>query len=267
MRRVVIVSLATGLLAGGLVCPPLAQRLRASDQVAQTAAAASFQQPARDTQARVQTGSGVIRGRVTRADDGMPLANATVLLEGRALSASRTVTTDERGAFEFRDLPSGQFQVYAFKPGFLRLYYGQRIAQNQSPAAFTLGDGQRLDSMDIALPRGAVIEGRLLDRYGDPIAGARIESMRSRYVNGERQLVHDEGRSSASTDDLGRFRIYNLDAGAHYLSAAVSDVIETDQRPLVFYPGTFSSAEAQPVVLRTGQEVSGIALQIPPVEP
>jgi hypothetical protein len=176
------------------------------------------------------------------------------------------VTTDERGAFDFRGLPAGQFQLYALKPGFVRLGYGQRTSQNnENPSPITLADGQQLESLEIALPRAAVIEGRLLDQYGDPVAGARIESMRRRYTNSSKYVLTDDEGRSTSTDDHGRFRIYNLEAGPHYLSAVVSGVVDTDQRPTLFYPGTFSMADAQPVVLRTGEEVSGIALQIPSV--
>jgi hypothetical protein len=197
------------------------------------------------------------------ADTGQPLPYADILLGGRAIEQSRSTSTDDRGVYEFPNLPAGSYSVLGRKPGYVLKYLGRRNARVQTAIGLDLTDGQVLDTGDFALARAAVIEGRLLDDSGDPIAGARVRTMRARYTNGERQLAYDEGRSG-STDDLGRFRIFNLEAGAHYLIADISNVVDTDKRPSIFYPGTFSPTDAQPIILKTGQEVSGIALQFVP---
>jgi hypothetical protein len=57
------------------------------------------------------------------------------------------------------------------------LEFGQR-RPNEPGRPITLADGQVVDRVDISLPVGGVIAGRVLDDTGEPLAGA----VRQRYV-------------------------------------------------------------------------------------
>ena len=221
-------------------------------------------QPPRDVQLPgMQTGTGVIRGRVLRADTDGPLVHAEVDLTGTAIrEMPRSASTNERGEYEFSRLPAGTYTVYVRKAGYVGLYYGRRDARNTAAVPIALADRQVLESIDVSLQRSAVIEGRVIDQHGDPVQDVRVESMRRRYVSGERVLRKDEGRSATASDDLGRFRIYNLDAGPHYLSVVQDALPETDRRSPMFYPGTFSPSDAQPIVVTAGQEHVGVVIQL-----
>src|SRR6266849_2843832 len=56
----------------------------------------------------VQTGT--IRGIVVDPQ-GLPVANVTVTLTSRALQGRRTTTTEADGAYSFRQLPSGDYDI------------------------------------------------------------------------------------------------------------------------------------------------------------
>jgi hypothetical protein len=59
--------------------------------------------------------------------------------------------------------------VSATKSGFVSVQYGQ-LRPFESGKAIDLIDGQVMDKADIAMPRGSVISGRIVDEFGEPIA-------------------------------------------------------------------------------------------------
>jgi hypothetical protein len=212
----------------------------------------------------------VIRGRILRADTTAPIARAMVTISSPALIETRTATTDERGGYQFADLPAGLYTVRAMRNGFVTMSYGQRSATNRTTSQIDLADAQTMTA-DVSLPAAAVIEGRLFDEYGDPVAAATVQSMRRRVQNGARVLVGDGVTSM--TDDFGRFRIYGLAAGVHYLGVAPATPAGGTPRPVptiegataalrTYYPGTSSDAQAQPITLAAGQEAAGISFQL-----
>src|SRR6188474_782552 len=126
---------------------------------------------------QAKTGTARLRGRVMTTETGGPVRRAQVRIMGPDIG-SKTATTDAQGRFEFRDLPAGRFNLSAAKSGFVTVQYGQ-TRPFESGKAIDLTDGQVLDKADIAMPRGSVISGRLVDEFGDPIADAIVNSMRS----------------------------------------------------------------------------------------
>ena len=145
---------------------------------------------------QVKTGTARIRGRVMSAETGGPVRRAQVRISGPDIGA-KTAITDADGRFEFRDLPGGRFNLSATKSGFVTVQYGQ-TRPFESGKAIELVDGQLLDKADIAMPRGSVIAGRVLDEFGDPVADAIVNAMRSAWTGGRRRLqptgriAHDE---------------------------------------------------------------------------
>ena len=57
-----------------------------------------------------------------------------------------------------------------------------------------LQDGQQLASANFALARGGAITGRVFDDFGDPVANARVQVLRSQIVEGRRRLDPDRQR-------------------------------------------------------------------------
>src|SRR6478735_2286551 len=87
--------------------------------------AVAAQQPPRDS-ARPLAGTASIGGRVfVDGDATRPARRVRVTLTNVAKSSpGQTATTDDNGAFAFRELPAGRFELQAFKNAYLRASYG-----------------------------------------------------------------------------------------------------------------------------------------------
>ena len=90
-------------------------------------------------------------------------------------------TTDADGRFEMKELLAGRYSVTATKAGYVTMQYGQRRPEQQGTMLEIL-DGQLVEKIAFSLPRGGVIVGRVLDEFGEPMAGAQVSALRSRFV-------------------------------------------------------------------------------------
>ena len=133
--------------------------------------------PPRDVGAAAPEGTGRIRGRVLMADGGAPLRRAQVMIISQEVGIRRMTTTDANGRYEFARLPAGQYNITASKGGYVTLQVGQR-RPFEPGTPVRIADGQTLNDVDAALPRGGVIGGRVTDEFGEPLAGAQVQALR-----------------------------------------------------------------------------------------
>ena len=220
--------------------------------------------PRRDpTQPPQEAGAATIKGRVVALDTGAPLRHVQLRLSGEKLRPGRATLTDAQGQYEFKDLVAGRYSLMASKGGFVMLQYGQR-GPRDSGRAIQLTDRQTLDKVDIALPRGAVITGRVVDEAGEPVSDMSVQAMQYRLMNGKRRLVSAGGYRGTATNDIGQYRIYGLPPGEYYVSVSGRqgqmmgmDVQQDDNSSgyaPTYYPSTPSVAEAQKVAIGVGEE-------------
>jgi len=183
--------------------------------------AAGQQRPVRDTPAQqVDLGdapTGSIAGRVMDAATLRPMIRARVLLSASELPGGRGALTDESGAFAFAELPAGRYTLSASRTGYVGVSYGQRRPL-QDGTPLQLADGQRLEGIELRLPRGSAISGTVYDELGDPLPGAQVRVMRYQYAQGSRQLTPAGG---GQTDDRGQYRVWGLNPGEYYVSASI----------------------------------------------
>ncbi len=276
-------------LAAVCVCSLLAAgELRAQEVIInRTTTEAPIQMPGMPGMGprQAKTGTARLRGRVTAAEAGGPVRRAQVRISGPDIG-SKSALTDAEGRYEFRDLPAGRFNLSATKSGFVTVQYGQ-TRPFESGKAIDLTDGQLMDKGDISMPRGSVISGRLLDEFGDPIADAMVSAMRSVWSGGRRRLM-STGRT-ATTNDLGQFRIYGLSPGDYFVSATSrgGDMMGMEMAMAAtlgaaaaggpvgsnpnsgyaptYFPGTANGAEAQKISLTAGQEAQNTDFALLPV--
>jgi protocatechuate 3,4-dioxygenase beta subunit len=213
-------------------------------------------------------GTAVVRGAVVAADSGAPLRHAQVRATGSG-TGTRVVTTDAQGVFEIRDLSAGRYAITAAKAGFVTMQYGQKRA-GEGGTPLEIADGQRVDKVLIALPRGSVISGRVSDEFGEPVANAVVSAMRYGYVAGVKRLVAPGVQNARdTTDDQGSFRLFGLPPGEYVVSAvlrtggdgAAADREQVGYAP-TYFPGTPSITDAARVNVGLGQEQSGIAFSL-----
>ena len=176
------------------------------------------QQPARDTATQAQpavTGSGIITGFITTAGTGGPVRRARVTLSGQELRGGRSTLTNDNGQFTFAALPAGRFTLTASKAGYVDVPFGaKRPGRPGTP--IQLADKQKLENANIALPKGGVITGVVIDENGEPAPGTQVRVMRFVMRTGERTL---QSAGQAQSDDRGFYRVWGLQPGEYLISA------------------------------------------------
>jgi uncharacterized GH25 family protein len=206
-------------------------------------------QAVRDSPAR--TGQAVaISGRVVADDTGDPLPNARVTLTP-ASAATRVVLSDAEGRFTL-SASAGRHTVVASKSGYAR-------------RELTMNAGG--DALEIRLPRGAAISGRVVDEFGDPVMAARVTA-ETRSPTGTTTVA------TTDTDDRGEYRLASLPAGAFVVAVrTIGEMVPTNVGNNAiamiptprkgFYPGTRTATEAEELRLQPGDDRAGIDLRVP----
>jgi hypothetical protein len=238
------------------------------------------------------TATGLLMGQVTMAGTGQPVEGVRVTLSGATVRGSRNALTNEEGEFAFLDLPAGTFTVRGTLTGHIAGTYGQK-APGKPGTAIVLLEGQQFKNASFEIARGGVITGVVFDEKNRPSIGTPVRAMRWVIQSGERALVN---AGSATTDDRGIYRMFNLTPGEYIVSAMprntsvqvvmamqaerteelralglVGEVAmyQTAQQQAgitgtaegyapVFFPGTTDVALAQPVRVGIAEEQQGV---------
>jgi protocatechuate 3,4-dioxygenase beta subunit len=225
------------------------------------------QGPPRDNAQPAKAGTATLRGHVVAADTGQPLRKAQVRVVAGDIRENRMTTTDADGRYEFKELPAGRYNVTASKGSYVVLQYGQQ-RPFEAGKPLEILDGQTVEKVDFSLPRGAVITGRVLDEFGEPLADAQVMVQRYQNMGGRRRLV-PAGRT-AMTNDIGEYRLFAIPPGQYYLSATLRNMGmmgDSDDRSgyaATYFPGTPNIAEAQRLTIGIGQAMSDVNMALMP---
>ena len=138
-----------------------------------------------------------------------------------------------------------------------------------------LSDNQTADNVDVRLIHGAVITGRIVDEFGEPVPNAAVTALRRQYQQGQTRLVPSGERAQAN--DIGEYRIFGLAPGQYYVSATVQALTlampvgnsvevsgQNSGYAPTFYPGTSDTASAQKVTVGGAQTLSGVDIALTP---
>ena len=248
MNRSLVVIGSALLLAGSLAAQ-------------QAPPASATQLPPRDASPpRPPQATASISGEITAAANGQPLHRVRVTLTG-SIANPLTAVTDDRGEFEILNVPAGSYSVTATRAGYLTIQYGQRRPR-EAVRRLDVREGQALKHVDIALSRGAVVAGRIVDELGEPYPGVRVEAVEPRYINGRRVAV---AAGIDTTDDIGEFRISGLNPGTYTVRASTIETWEGEgdrkdafAYSITYFPGSAGPDGAEIITLAVGQEVANL---------
>ncbi len=173
--------------------------------------------------AQGQTGPYSISGIVSNSATGEPVKNALVTLnfqfmprpEGGAtarapipLRGPVSTLSGVGGDFVFSSLPEGRYSLAAQKPGFT-------FEPSPTPGMITLNSS--LTNASLKLSPLGVIEGKVIDREGEVVPGVNVVAISVNIVDGMRIT---KSQRSVSTNDVGGYRLWNLQRGKYYIKAA-----------------------------------------------
>ena len=140
----------------------------------------------------------IIKGRVTDASTGKPIAHAALVINSRREDRNviSEFETDEEGRYRANPRTASRFEVLATAPdGRPNLGLSTKFDWPKGAIDY---------SVDLALPRGALIHGRVVEeKSGKPVAGARI------YFAGRRADIATilGERGIAESDSDGAFQL------------------------------------------------------------
>ncbi len=165
------------------------------------------------------------------------------LLFGRDPVAIYGSLTNEKGRFSIPEIPPGSYEVALQKRGYLM---APSEAGSRGPVSgdhVQLKAGEHFADVVLRMARRAIITGRLLGEYGEPLANARVSSKPAGSIEG--------GWETATTDDRGEFRLSVL-PGKYLVAADASSHMPADAHlsgnkgdyQFTYFPGVATDKEA-----------------------
>jgi hypothetical protein len=106
---------------------------------------------------------------------------------------SYSATSDAAGKFTIANIQPGKYRLRATRASFV---------PRDHRALLDLGAPQELKDIELRLTPHGVVTGRVFDADGEPLEGADVQLLQSKYVNGRKTLSTTR---VASTNDLGEF--------------------------------------------------------------
>lgn len=157
-----------------------------------------------------------IAGTVVNAKGGNPLARSRVTIASvKNRQSALSMVTGEDGRFEFH-VPAGKYSLDGAKRGFIAASYNQH---DQYSTAIVTGSEFDTEGLDLRLAPNAVLAGKVLDEFGDPVRHAQIMVYRETHVQGVGRVY---GYRGAMTDDQGMYEVTPLEEGTYFVSAKAS---------------------------------------------
>lgn len=165
---------------------------------------------------QIQSGPYHIAGTVLNAKSGSPLSHASVTVSDATKRENvKIVITGDDGRFEFH-VPAGKYSLQGSKRGFITTYYDQH---EEFWTGIVTGSDFDTENLALRLAPNAVLTGKVLDEFAEPVRAAQIILYREDHSQGVSRVSRANG---ASTDDLGRYEITPLAAGTYFVSAKAS---------------------------------------------
>ena len=218
-----------------------------------------------------------LSGIVTKDPGSEPVKKALIELiaESQSDGGNYTALTGVDGSFRIENIVPGRYRMFVERTGYQEIDKHHRRTEGR---VLTLTAGQDLKDLIIHLQAAAVIEGRVTDEDGDPLAEAQVAVLRQTFVAGR---SHWEQVGAERTNDLGEYRITGLGAGSYFVAVtpppdfrslieanglssasataphgggAASDKPAPATYQTTYYPGTRDRGQAASIQLHAGDD-------------
>lgn len=200
-----------------------------------------------------------IEGVVLDGKTGMPLS-------GVSIGTGTRMTTGDDGRFAL-DIPIqpqclanvaancsvAPPTLNATKPGYMAARPEGRKLPGSPGIPITLTAGQHFDNLVIRLNPVATVVGRVSDPAGQPLQDASVIPFRLIYNDAGTRVR--QNYPEAKTNDLGDFRMNNLDSGDYFFEIRPEPIEFGPPGSVLsptYYPGVVDSTKAMPVHIEGG---------------
>jgi protocatechuate 3,4-dioxygenase beta subunit len=174
--------------------------------------------------------------------------------------------SDASGAFELQKLRPGRYSLRAEVPRerarFLSTTYGARRERDLGTLV-EVREGTVTRDVVIRLAMAAVINGRVVNETGEPVAYARVTAWLFKPGMTEPRPEFP----GHETDDQGRFRLFGLAPGEYVVRAEAeggffsgSDATRTSRYLPAFFPSALRPDEAQRILATAEEEVHNVEI-------
>ena len=211
---------------------------------------------------------GVVAGRVLMEGRGvagvlLSLVPAEWADRGKAAPKGKT---DAEGRYRLADVPPGRYYLSPFAPALV--VAGLSQTSWQPGRLLNIAPGEKLEDLDFALTRGGVITGRVTYADGRPVVETPVRVMAADEAE-RKKPQYDMSPFAFNTDDRGVYRLYGLARGRYLVFVGESPedgIVRTGGAGGVvartFYGNTTDVAQAKPVELATGEEVTAVDISV-----
>ncbi len=210
--------------------------------------------------------TGSITGRVIidgRATAGVSVALMPYDFSPQMQPVAKT-TTDEEGRFQLTGVRGGRYLLQTFAPAYAPL--ANEIGRPGKTVI--IAEDEAVEGIELSIPRGGVITGRVTDADGRPMPEERISLFQLDERN-QRRGVFLSNFLMLQTDDRGVYRIFGLSAGRYIVSAGQNtsgSVVRIgfggNVYTQTYYPDTTDPAQAEVIEVAPGREATGIDIKL-----
>ena len=115
---------------------------------------------------------------------------------------------------------------------------------------------------------GAIISGRIHDAAGQPLSNINVEARAVAYTYSTYGYTSFKTAAATTTDDRGEYQLFPVPPGEYYLGAtrpptpASAGTAPGPQTVTTFYPGETAVTAATPVVIRGGEALIGMDIEM-----